>query len=237
MITMSTVLALHHEKKVKVFDSEDQPVVTGRPQGLSQDTEILWNKTYHLLADQFAEPLDPLQTLWLAGITTMLVMADRLEARILAALDRADTALPPAALLRETFRLRSQALQGLEALRRAGSSACCSEQDPIPARTTDSVVRETCGQANPRPDQCCHVLVPAVPISRIRAGQDTPTPVSATGMTSRHDPGAILSPDSPFHQGTRRDNPVSGVAVATGQWRAASTVPGRHGLGSKAPPS
>lgn len=106
--------------------------IPGMPEGLSKETQVLWRNLFQQLSTRDPGLQDPLLNLRLAGVTTMLLLAARLEARILSALEAENTPLPPAALIRETCRLKAQAIQALEEIRRD----CASEPMEPPAMSS-----------------------------------------------------------------------------------------------------
>ena len=121
---MSAAVAISaSESLMNVGNSQGRGAIPGMPEGLSPETQVLWRNLFQQLSTCIPAQRDPLLDLRLAGVTTMLLLAARLEARLLAALEAENTPLPPAALIREACRLKTQAIQALEEIRRE----CASE--------------------------------------------------------------------------------------------------------------
>lgn len=161
---------------------------------------------------------DPVRALRFAGILSLLLMADRVEARILCALADDAALMPPAALLRQAVALRGEALARLEALQNPDSPAApgnALRQTPQtrPDLTADSAEDAAAGS---RPNgKHRAVPVPPQPARTLSRPDRSPAPrQTQTGQPPVHSAPASTEALSPATRPAAGDNTVSTPAAA-----------------------
>jgi len=211
-------------------NTQDHSAIPGMPQGLSSETELMWRNLFKVLSASWPEPRHPMLNLRLAGVTTMLLLAARLEARMLSAMEDEKAPLPPAALLRETFRLRAQAARMLEEIR---SEDISEHPDPLamsPAASADSVPAARGGQSGCQGNRTGEPQDPPAE-SESAPAADSPAPLLCPGTGSVRSLPAPIPGNIPYASPPERSSssvfvqvsrPVSPADQAL--WEAAVTA-------------